>query len=144
MVYPKLTLIVAQPGPLREGLRAALSTMPHLVVVGEVDSAAAALDLDLHCPPGLVVLSAETPGRDALDAWQQVRARWPEARCLILADTVQQQEMARTAGVDTVLLKGFAAAKLFAAVETLFGEGEEARAEPMLLAKETREKYERG
>jgi len=125
MVYPKLTLIVAQPGPLREGLRAALSTVPHLVVIGEADGATSALEMVLHCAPALVVLSADTPGRDTLEAWQQLKAHWPEARCIILADTVQQQEMARTAGVDTVLLKGFAAGKLFAAVETLFGETEE-------------------
>lgn len=132
MVYPKLTLIVGRPGPLREGLRAALSTMPHLVVVGEADSAASALEMALHCAPILVVLSADAPGRDTLDAWRQLKARWPEARCIILADTVQQQEMARTAGVDTVLLKGFAAPKLFAAVETLFGEAEEAHTVPDL------------
>lgn len=136
MVYPKLTLIVAQPGPLREGLRAALSTMPHLVVIGEADGAASALEMDLHCAPALVVLSADRPGRGALDAWRQIQARWPEARCIILANTVQQREMARTAGVDTVLLKGFAAGKLFAAVETLFGEAEEAAGELELFAEE--------
>lgn len=127
MVEPKATLIVAKSGPLREGLRAALNAMPCVVVIGEADAPASALEIELDEAPALIVLSADTPGQNALDAWQQIQARWPGARSIILADTVREQKMARAVVADPVLLKGSAARKLFAAVETLFhemGEGD--------------------
>ncbi len=122
MTRRRPAFIVAKPGPLREGLRAALSAMPCMNVVGEVDAAISALRIRPDPAPALIVFSAESPDPGALDAWQEIRAHWPEAQCIILAETVQQQEEARAAGADLVLLKGFAAARLFAAVETLFGE----------------------
>ena len=122
MIQQRRALIIARPGPLREGLRAALGVMPCMDVAGEVDQATLALRIRLDPAPALILLSAENPGPGAVDAWQQIRAHWPEAQCIILADTVQQQEEARAAGADLVLLKGFAAARLFVAVETLFGE----------------------
>jgi DNA-binding NarL/FixJ family response regulator len=124
MIQGKGAFIVAKPGPLREALRAALGAMPCVHVVGEVDEPVSALRAHLDPAPALIVLSAENSGLGTLDAWQQIRAHWPEARCIILADTVQQREKARAAGADLVLLKGFAAGRLFAAVEALFGETE--------------------
>ena len=122
MIQPEQTLIVAKPGPLREGLRAALNAMPRVAVVAEADEFVSALEMQMRQAPSLIVLSVDTPGRGALDAWRQIKAHWPQTQCIILADTVQQQEMARAAGAATVLLKGFAAEKLFATVESLFGE----------------------
>ena len=122
MIWPRRALIVAKPGPLREGLRAALSAMPCMHVVGEVDKATLALRIHLDPAPALILVSADGPGLGAADTWEQIRAQWPEARYIILADTVQQQEEAQAAGADLVLLKGFAASQLFVAVETLMGE----------------------
>ena len=122
MTWQRRALIIAKPGPLREGLRAALSAMPSMCVVSEVDKATSALRSHLDPAPALILVSAESPGPGAVDAWEQIRAQWPEARYIILADTVEQREEARTAGADFVLLKGFAASQLFVAVETLMGE----------------------
>ena len=115
-------LIIARPGPLREGLRAALSAVPCMRVVDEVDKATLALRIRLDPAPALILVSSESPGPGAVDVWEQIRAQWPEARYIILAETVQQQEQARAAGADLVLLKGFAASQLFVAVETLMGD----------------------
>jgi hypothetical protein len=41
-------------------------------------------------------------------------------KCIVLADNVSQQRLARAAGADEVLLAGFPAAQLFAAIENLF------------------------
>jgi DNA-binding NarL/FixJ family response regulator len=98
--------------------------MPYVRVVGEVDEPVSALRTHLDPAPALIVLSAENSGLGAVDAWKQIRAHWPEARCIILVDTVQQREQAWAAGADLVLLKGFAAGRLFAAVEALLGEME--------------------
>jgi DNA-binding response OmpR family regulator len=50
---------------------------------------------------------------------RQAKAKWPRARCIFLADSVQQQVEAEAAGADAVLLKGVPPAKLIATVVRL-------------------------
>jgi hypothetical protein len=52
-----LALIVASPGLLREGLRAALSAIPHLDEIIEVDTTASAVRLFAGRTPALVLVS---------------------------------------------------------------------------------------
>ena len=47
---------------------------------------------------------------------RRAKARWPQARCILLANDVQQHQEAEAAGADAVLLKGFPAARLVATI----------------------------
>jgi NarL family two-component system response regulator LiaR len=118
-MYRTPAFIVAWSGPLREGLRAVLTAMPQVSVVGEADSVSSILGIALKEDPALVLLSADGPIYDARDSCRQVKLLWPEAGCIFLADTVHQRRIATAAGADTVLLKGFQAEKLFSAIESL-------------------------
>jgi DNA-binding NarL/FixJ family response regulator len=112
-------LIIARPGALREGLRAALAAMPALNSVEEADNTSLALSRFASYEPVLVLLNAVEPDDLILVAYRWIKARWPKARCVVLTDTVRQQRKVRAAGADSVLIKGFVPQKLFAALDRL-------------------------
>jgi DNA-binding NarL/FixJ family response regulator len=110
-------LIVARPGRMREGLRALLRTMPKIKIVGHVDQGSAALEMVTRERPALVLLNSSLPFEETWMALKQIKAEWPQTRCIVLVDNLQQQGMAQAAGADGVLLKGFAAETLFMTID---------------------------
>jgi DNA-binding NarL/FixJ family response regulator len=123
-----LALIVAQPGPLPDGLRALLIAMPQVDAVKEVCDLSSALGMAFKRAPTLVLLDSGLAGSAIWLAVRQVKAKWPRARCIFLADGVQQQYEADAAGADAVLLKGVLPSRLIATVVRLLprrGEKEE-------------------
>jgi DNA-binding NarL/FixJ family response regulator len=111
------TLIVARPGRMREGLRALLRTMPKIKIVGHVDQGSAAMEMVTRERPALVLLNSSLPFEETRMALKQIKAEWPQTRCIVLVDNMQQQGMAQAAGADGVLLKGFAAETLFMTID---------------------------
>ena len=112
-------LIMAQPGPLRDGLRALLIAMPEINAVEEIGDLPSALKMALGRAPALIVLDSGLAGSDIWRAVRQAKARWPQSQCIFLADTVEQQVEAEAAGADAILLKGVPPAKLIATVVRL-------------------------
>ncbi len=113
------TLIVVRPGRMRDSLRALLRAIPQVRVIGQVEDGPSAQKMLIkHCP-ALVLLASNLPGDEAWGVLRQTKAEQPQARCLVLADTIHQQWMAEAAGADSVLLAGFPAAKFFATIENL-------------------------
>jgi two-component system response regulator DevR len=117
-----LALIVASPGPLREGLRAALSAIPSLDEVSEVEDTAAAVSRFAGRTPALVLVSTGLDGSNAPENCRQIKSCWPDAPCLMLVDTVGLGPVAKAAGADLVLVKGVRPEKLLARIETLLRE----------------------
>lgn len=117
-------LIVARPGPVREGLRAVLAAACSLGPVWEADSAGLALEKAEHqeIVPRLVLLSADGAVDQTLAEVRQIKSRWAEARFIILVDTVQQQQTARAAGVREVLVKGVRADEFLMRITRLLQE----------------------
>jgi DNA-binding NarL/FixJ family response regulator len=112
-------LIVSQPGPLRDGLRALLTAMPQIEIIGETNDSASVLGiLQKHCPT-LVLLDADLPGNEVWHGLETIKADWPEIRCIVLSSTVEQQQAAQLAGADSAPLKGFLAEKLYTTIEKL-------------------------
>ncbi|MGD2177240.1 MAG: hypothetical protein PVG71_05395 [Anaerolineae bacterium] len=112
-------LIVAKPGPIRDGLHALVTAMPQIDAVQEADDVASALTVAFGRSPALVVLESTLGGRDLWMTMRRVKARWPTARCVFLANDVQQRREAEAAGADIVLLEGFPAGRLVAAIVRL-------------------------
>jgi DNA-binding NarL/FixJ family response regulator len=110
-------LIVARPGRMRNGLRALLRTIPRIEIVGQVDQGSAALEMVTLERSALVLLDSSLPFEEMRMALKQIKAEWPQTRCIVLVDNIQQQGMAQAAGADGVLLKGFAAETLFMTID---------------------------
>jgi DNA-binding NarL/FixJ family response regulator len=87
-------------------------------VVGLAKDIPSALELDTEHPE-LVLLDSSACDGPMPDAVNHIRGRWPGARCLVLVGSARQQHVARSAGADGVLLKGFPAGRFFEVVEML-------------------------
>jgi DNA-binding NarL/FixJ family response regulator len=120
MTQRTLALIVASPGVLREGLRAAVAALHDLETVGEADNVAQAVVM-VH-DPALVLLSIEGPDQNDLAPIREIKARWPATRCIVLVDTVAQQRAAQAVGAEEVLIKGVLPSKLLGRIEGLLVE----------------------
>lgn len=120
-------LIVARPGPLQVGLRALLAAMPQVGVVHEADDLRAAIQARPDPCPVLVLLDGEADGEIGLSV-RRVRLGWPQARCVCLVDSVQQEKEASDAGADAVLFEGAPVARLIAVLVRLLGRSGQAEA----------------
>lgn len=110
-------LIVARPGRMREGLRALLRTIPRIEIVKQVDRGSAALAMVTQERSTLVLLDSSLPSEELWTALKQIKAKWPQTQCIVVADTIGQHAVAQASGADGVLLKGFAAEALFMTID---------------------------
>ena len=122
---PTLALLVTGPGSLQNGLVAMMTTMPQIQAVLVAEEASRALRMMADHRPALVLLDTMLPGNEAGAVLKEIKTRWPSTHFIILADDVQQQQEAKAAGADAVLIKGFPAAKLTATIERLMAQEEE-------------------
>jgi DNA-binding NarL/FixJ family response regulator len=112
-------LIVARPERLREALRALLTPMPCLDTVRSVDNVPSALKTVIEQAPRLVLLDANLSDNEVKAALKYIKMEQPETYCIVLAHSVWQEQMARLAGADDVLLKGRPTAGLLNTVAKL-------------------------
>ena len=112
-------LIVAKPGPLRDGLRALMTATPQIEAVEEVEDISLALRVVFEHCPDLVVLDSDLANGEVWMTVRRTKARCPGVRCIVLANDIQQNQEAEAAGADAVLLKGFPAASLIATIVRL-------------------------
>jgi DNA-binding NarL/FixJ family response regulator len=118
-------LIVARPGPLREGLGALMSAIPQIDRIDEVDGASLALTRAREQRLAVVLLGTYSLGDEIWRTLRQIKAQWPKVRCVVLAENDQQQREAQAAGADAVFLNGFPAARLVSTIESLLIWGRE-------------------
>jgi DNA-binding NarL/FixJ family response regulator len=111
-------LIVTHRESLQNGLQALVMSIPHVDIIGQVGDGPHALEMVREHHPDLVLLD-NLPGDEEWWVLGQIKTRWPEIRCIVLADDVRQQQKATTLGADIVLLKGFPPAKLADIIERL-------------------------
>ncbi len=112
-------LVAARPGRVRDGLQALLAAIPQIKMIGHADDGVSVLERVAEHKPALVLLDTNLPDGEVWAVLRQIKIRCPQARCLIMSDTGQQRRAAKAAGADGVLLKGFLAAELVAAIKEL-------------------------
>jgi DNA-binding NarL/FixJ family response regulator len=113
------TLIAAKPGRMRDCLHALLKAVSHIQVIGCADDGASALKLVIEHEPDLVLLDTNLAEAQAYLVLEQIKATRPQTRCIVLADTAQQRQLAEAAGADAALIKGYRAARLAEVIENL-------------------------
>jgi len=112
-------LMVARPGPVRDGLQVLLSVVPRLSIADPVESGQAALKhIEVHRPATILIDFALT-NYETPKLVQQIKATWPQIRCVVLAGSRWQEEAARKAGADITLRQGAAPGQIFDTFETL-------------------------
>jgi DNA-binding NarL/FixJ family response regulator len=108
----KRVLIVAEPGPLRDGLQALAGAVPGVRPVEYDNIESAVRNGHPEGDVALVLLDAGVAGDGLGAALRRMRGKWPDARYIALADDVRQHHSAAMAGADTVLMKGFQPSRL--------------------------------
>lgn len=102
----------------RDGLRAALSRVPNVRVVGEARSGEEALE-KLPGGASVVVMDIGLPGMDGIEATRRLKSEWPELRVVMLTAHGFGNEVfaALASGADAYCLKSTDPSSLVLAVQ---------------------------
>ncbi len=100
-------LIVDDSELVRLGLRTLLSSYPDIEVVGEVESASAALREVAALRPQLVLLDLRLPDGDGCEVCRRILREQPDCRVLVLSSVLDARTVSEaiTAGAHGYLLK---------------------------------------
>ncbi len=115
-------LIVAKPSRIRDGIRALLRSVSYIKVIGQVDDASGAMKMVTDYHPTLVLLGSNLPNDEIQAVLKQTKAQQPQTGCIVLANTAQQQGIAKAAGADSVLFAGLSATKFFASIDKILNQ----------------------
>ena len=111
-------LIVDDSGVIRDGLRGILRHQPDISVVGEAVDGRDALDKVVQLDPDVILMDAQMPHMDGIEATRFIKRREPGRRVLFLTVHTSYAEEAQKAGADAFLLKDCRREEL---VETIRG-----------------------
>jgi DNA-binding NarL/FixJ family response regulator len=100
------TLIVDDKLPACKALKALLTMMPLIEVVGQATNGQEAVHLVKVLHPDVVLMDIQMPGMDGLDATRRIKSSWPEVRVVILTMYTTYLHEALAAGADGYLIKG--------------------------------------
>jgi DNA-binding NarL/FixJ family response regulator len=114
--------ILARPGRIRDSLVALLRAIPQIGPIQQVNQDLTELKSIPDYDQALVLLDASLINQEVWSYIKQVEEKnlQTHCKCIVLADTILQQRLARAAGADEVLLAGFPGEQLFATIENLF------------------------
>jgi ribosomal protein S18 acetylase RimI-like enzyme len=116
---PLSALIVASSAQFRESLVVLTRAISQVGPIQQADSISLALSEHVGPAPDLVLCGFEAVQNETVETLYRVKARWPNARCVVLVDDEAARQAAEAAGADVVLTKGVLAARLLDTVERL-------------------------
>jgi two-component system NarL family response regulator len=122
MPKPRIRMLLADDHlVVRVGLRGLLETQPDLEVVAEAAGGRAAVREFEKCRPDLVLMDLRMPDVDGAQATAAIRAKFPDARVLVLTtfDTDEDIYRALEAGAAGFLLKSADSKTLLEAIRAV-------------------------
>ena len=121
MPQPIRLLIAEDHALFGQGLRRVLSLEADFEVVAEVKDGEAAISSTLALRPDVVLMDINMPKVNGLQATQQIKALWDEARVIILTayDDEEQMFFAMRYGAAAYFSKDVAPDELIAAIRTV-------------------------
>jgi two-component system NarL family response regulator len=122
MPKPRIRILLADDHlVVRVGLRGLLETQPDLEVVAEAAGGRAAVREFEKCRPDLVLMDLRMPDLDGAQATATIRAKFPDARVLVLTtfDTDEDIYRALEAGAAGFLLKSADSKTLLEAIRAV-------------------------
>jgi len=117
-------LIADDTLPTRQGLKALLTMMPRVKVIGQATNGQEAVQLVDMLHPDVVLMDIQMPVMDGLEAMRCIKRHWPEVRVIALTIYASYLTEALSAGADEFMLKGCASKVLLGAIlKTMYGKG---------------------
>ena len=117
-----IKLLIADDHPVvRAGLCTLLSAQPDMVVIGEADNGAHALERALQCAPDVVVMDITMEGTNGLAATRAIRKHLSQTKVLVLTihNSVEYLRQALDAGATGYVLKQAADTELAVAIRAV-------------------------
>lgn len=112
-----IRVLIADDHPRsRRGLRALLATWPGVKVVGEAADGQEAVQLVETHHPDVVLMDANMPVMDGLEATRQIKEQWPQTKIVLLTVYNGRRAEAFAAGIDIFLAKGCPIEVLYSAI----------------------------
>ena len=85
-MHGEITILLADSrGLIRAGIRTLLSTIKNLIIVEEAETGIKAYDLARKQKPDLLILDADLPVLNGLEAWRRVRVSCPRIKFIVLS-----------------------------------------------------------
>jgi len=109
-------LIVDDSAVVRDGLRSILSPHAEFKIVGEAIDGLDAIDKAGNLKPDVILIDAQMPGTDGVEATRRIKERFPEIKVLLLTVHTSYIKEALAAGADGCLLKDCGREELFRAI----------------------------
>ncbi len=118
-------LLVDDQRLMRDGLHTLLEMEPQMSVVGDASNGQEALDQYAALRPDVTLMDVRMPVMDGVEATRRLRARWPDARVIILTtfDDDEYVFEGLRAGALGYLLKDVSMAELTDAIHTVMAGG---------------------
>jgi len=112
-----IRVLIADDHPRsRRGLRALLATWPGVKVVGEAADGQEAVQLVEMHRPDVVLMDANMPVMDGLEATRRIKAQWPQIKVVLLTVYNGRRAEAVASGIDVFLAKGCPIELLYSAI----------------------------
>ena len=112
------TLIVAHPGPLRDGMEALLASVPRVKVIGEESSVEGAMRKAV-CRVDLLLVDGAYPEHEIRRLLRRCLAGCPKMRIIVFANNTREARRAHGLDVDAVFMTGRPADQFVRMVEDL-------------------------
>jgi DNA-binding NarL/FixJ family response regulator len=117
-----IRILIADDHPmLREGIAAVIELQPDMIVAGEAQDGARAIERHAALKPDIVLMDLQMPGVDGMAAIAAIRQADPDARIIVLttyAGDIQAMRALR-AGASGYLLKGSVRKELLDAIRSV-------------------------
>lgn len=106
---------------VRDGIKALLSVIPTVIVVGEAENGADALVMVEHCNPDLLLVDINLPDMNGLELTRKIRDRYPTLKVLVLSmyDSKEYVSESLRSGASGYVLKNAPSREIVAAIEAI-------------------------
>ncbi len=116
---PTLRILIVEDDPMMQlGLTQALEDYPHFTIVGQANDGYAGVEQAIALKPDVVVMDIGLPRLDGIAATQQIRAKLPDVRIVVLTSHISETEIiaALSSGADAYCVKGADVERLVTAI----------------------------
>ncbi|OUC14307.1 MAG: DNA-binding response regulator [Alkalinema sp. CACIAM 70d] len=115
----KLRILIVEDDPMMQlGLEQSLSDYPQYTIVGQANDGYTGVEMALELKPDIIVMDIGLPRLDGIAATQQIRAKLPNVRVVILTSHTMDTEIiaALSSGADAYCIKGADVDRLVTAI----------------------------
>src|SRR5262249_41585789 len=122
---PKRVVLVDDHEIVREAIKARMSAVDGVEIVGEAETAEEVIEKVKELEPDVVIVDVELPGKDGIDATKDILKTRPETRVIIFTAHAQPDllTLALRAGASGYVLKSAPSEDIARAIEVVAGGG---------------------